>query len=145
MRLGSSFKRYEAQMAPSSLTSVEKAYLVVELARTRNMQETKRNFEIQYGKSVSANTSARLLKRFLATGTTDDKPRSGRPRTVGTETTKTLVRRSIEIAPGLGSRRRANESALTRTTLRRLMKELEARCWRPRMVQVLSDGTILMP
>ena len=85
----------------------------------------------------------RKINRILQRGTTKDKPRCGAPRTVRTEQMKKTVKRLIHLARGQSQRKvvsdlKRNNIKGERTSVRRIIKELNLKPFKLRKAQKLS-------
>ena len=79
-----------------------------------------------------------IARKFDETGSVQDKPRSGRPRSVSTEKNKERVLAAFEKSPGTSAKRASLELNLSRTSLQRMMKELELKPYRLRLLHTLN-------
>lgn len=85
----------------------------------------------------------RKVNRILQRGTTKDKPRCGAPRSVRTEQTRKTVKRLIHLARGQSQRKvvsdlKRNNIKCERTSVRRIIKELNLKPFKLRKAQKLS-------
>lgn len=83
-----------------------------------------------------------LCIRFHAHGYVQDSPRSGRPRTTRTPDNMDLVAESCVHEPHTSTRRRSAELGINRCGLRRMLKELHFKSYRPKLLHALhpDDG-----
>lgn len=82
----------------------------------------------------------RTIERYHETGSTKDRPRSGRPRTVCTKDRIKRVREKIRRNPERSARRLAKEENVSATSMRRLLaKDLGLKPYRKRKIHGLSD------
>lgn len=78
-----------------------------------------------------------LVMRFRTHGTVADSPRSGRPRTEFTDENKELTAQSSVESPRLSTRNRARQLGVSQTGVRRFLKALHFRVYRPRLLHAL--------
>ena len=74
-----------------------------------------------------------LAKKFDETGSVEDAPRSGRPRTVSTEENTERVSETFRLNP------QSSELGISRRSFGRLMSDLNLRPYKPRLVHALSE------
>ena len=83
------------------------------------------------------------LKRYDQTGTFEDKPKSGRPRSARTRDLKEAVRKRIKRNPNRSSSELAKVYGVSPQTIRNLIKhDLNLKCFKYQRRQVLSGPTI---
>ncbi|CAF2083617.1 unnamed protein product [Rotaria magnacalcarata] len=80
-----------------------------------------------------------LVKNFEETGSVEDASRSIRPTTVRTVENIQLVSQTILPNPYVSQRRAALELNISRAGLRRLMKDLNLKPYKPRLLQALNE------
>lgn len=80
-----------------------------------------------------------LNKRFEETGSVADLQRSGRPKSVTTEQNLTTVAQSFVQSPSKSTRRASSELGISRTSLRRMMKSVGLKPFRPTLLQGLNE------
>ncbi len=80
-----------------------------------------------------------LAKKFEEAGSVDDASRSGRPATVRTEENRQLVSEAFLRNPQTSQRRASTELNMSRTSLRRLMKDLQLKPYKPMLLQALNE------
>jgi len=80
-------------------------------------------------------TIFRMRDKFDATGSVDNAPKSGRPRTYMTEKYEMRVAMTFVNSPKKSTRRAGQELSLPRTSLRRLMRKLNLKPYRPRLTK----------
>ncbi len=78
-------------------------------------------------------------KKFDETGSVEDAPRSGRPTTVRTEDNSQLVSETFRLNPQSSQRRASRYFNISRTSLQRLMKDLNLKPYKPRLLQALNE------
>jgi hypothetical protein len=81
----------------------------------------------------------KLAKKFDGTGSVEDSPRSGRPTTVRTEENIQLVSKAFAQNPKLSQRRASLELGISRTSLQRLMQDLNLKPYKTRLLQALNE------
>ena len=86
-------------------------------------------------------TIYRIRDKFDATGSVGNVPKSGRPRTSTTEENEMRVAMTFVNSPKKSTRRAALELSLPRTSLRRLMRKLNLKPYRPRLLTVFWRTT----
>ncbi|CAF4499633.1 unnamed protein product [Rotaria sp. Silwood2] len=82
---------------------------------------------------------SRLAKTFDVTGSIEDEPRSGRPITVRTEENRQLVSQTFLLNPRTSQRRASDDLNISRTSLQRLMKDLNLKPYKSRLLQALNE------
>jgi len=80
-----------------------------------------------------------LAKKFDETGSVDDAPRSGRPPTIDTEENLELVSETFSLNPRTSQRRASRELSISRSSLQRLMKDLNLKAYKPRLLHALNE------
>jgi hypothetical protein len=80
-----------------------------------------------------------LVRKVEVTGSVEDEPRSGRPRSVSTDENRERIHVAFEKSLEISARRASLELNLARTSLRRMMKELGLKPYRPSLLRDLSD------
>jgi len=81
----------------------------------------------------------RTISRFLETGSVNDKPRSGRPKSVSTRNLKQKVKARIQRNPRRSLRKMSKELRVNRETLRKFVrKKLNLRSYKYHEVQLLT-------
>lgn len=97
----------------------------------------------KYGKhlSLGLNTVKRLVQKFEATGSVEDKKAPGPPVTVRTEENIGRVQESVNQNPRTSTRRRAQELEISRRSLQRVLKkELHVHPYKISTVQKLQPS-----
>ncbi|CAF3931381.1 unnamed protein product [Rotaria sp. Silwood1] len=84
-------------------------------------------------------TMSRLAKKFDETGSIEDEPRSGRPITIRTGENRQLVSQTFLLNPRTSQKRASDDLHISRTSLQRLMKDLNLRAYKPRLLQALNE------
>lgn len=98
----------------------------------KNAAEVARQYQQYYDQvPPTRKTILSLVRKFDENGTVEDESRSGRPRSVSTEENKERVRAAFGKSPDTTARRASLELDLSRTSLRRIMKELGLKAYRP--------------
>lgn len=80
-----------------------------------------------------------LANKFAETGSVDDAPRSGRPTTVRTEENKQLVSETFFQNHQTSQRRASIQLDISRTSLQRIMKDLNLKPYKPMLLQALNE------
>jgi len=124
----------------SRLSTAERIEIVKWYAIHQNAAEVARQFQNHYDRTPRArNNILSLVRKFDETGSVEDESRSGRPRSVSTDENRERIRDAFEESPETSTRRASLELNLSRTSLRRMMKELGLKPYRPRLLHDLSD------
>jgi transposase len=84
-------------------------------------------------------TVYRLAKKFDETGSVEDVPRSGRSRSVSTDENMQLVSQTVLLNQQTSQRRAVRELDMSRSTLRRIMKDLNLKPYKPKLLQALNE------
>jgi len=94
-------------------------------AKKHSIVETQRAYRSHFNTVHCPSRSAisRIIQRFRSQGSVTDLPRSGRPRTIQNVATIDLVKSSVAENATVSTRQRASQLGLSRTSLRRLMKD----------------------
>ncbi|OAF68817.1 hypothetical protein A3Q56_03433 [Intoshia linei] len=80
-----------------------------------------------------------LAKKFHNTGSVIDKKRSGRPKNMNTNENKENVRAFYQNAPSTSAVRASLQLYIPRTNLRKIMKNIDLKVWRPRLLYKMND------
>ncbi|KAK3892905.1 hypothetical protein Pcinc_003271 [Petrolisthes cinctipes] len=96
----------------------------------------RRHYRVRDAPSVSAIRT--FINRFEEQGAVSDRTRSGRLRTVRTDETREQVRESIEENPGTSTRRRSRQLRISRTSLQRVLRNLNLFPYKVQLVQQLK-------
>ena len=122
------------------LSSSEKIEIVKWYAIYQNASEVARQFQNHFNRTPPTSKNIlSLVQKFDETGSVADKPRSGRPRSVSTDNNRERVRAAFEENPGISARRASLELNLDRSSLRRMIKELGLKPYRPQLLHALSE------
>ncbi|CAF1447532.1 unnamed protein product [Adineta ricciae] len=120
--------------------NAERIEIVKRYAIHQNAAEVARQFQDRYDRAPPArNNILNLVRKFDETGSVEDEPRSGRPRSVSTDENREHIRVAFEESPETSTRRASLGLNLSRTSLRRMMKELGLKPYRPHLLHDLSD------
>lgn len=87
----------------------------------------------------SRQTIYRLSEKFDETGSVDDLPRSGRPKSVTKEENIQIVSENFRVTPQTSQRRASHELDISRSSLQRIMKDLKLKPYKPRLLQALNE------
>lgn len=89
--------------------------------------------------TVSRSFISKVIKKFRETGTTDDRPRSGRPRSARTKHLLRIMQQRIRRNPARSGRNMARDMNVSRTSMQRALKiDLGLKALRKSNVQMLS-------
>ena len=93
--------------------------------RTMSITEAQRDYRIHFETRISPskNTIKSLYRKFADTGNVNDKPRSGRKRSIRTEDVIERVAVSITDNPKTSTRKRASQLTISQSTLCRILKK----------------------
>ena len=109
-------------------------------ASYQNAAEVAHQFHHLYSRTPPARQNIlNIVRKFDESGSVQDSPSSGRPSSVSTDGNKERVRAVFHNIPDTSSRRASLELNISRTTLRRMMKELGLKPYRPQLLRVLGD------
>ena len=87
----------------------------------------------------SRQTIYRLRSKLDKTGSVNNAPKRGRPKTSTTEENMTLVALTFVYSPKKSTRRACAELSISRTSLRRLLHSIKFKPYRPRLVDGLLE------
>ena len=118
----------------------EKTEIVKWYAIYQNAPEVARQFHQCFGRTPPTSKNIwSLVKKFDETGSLEDQPRSGRPRSISTDENKERVLKAYEENPTTSQRRASLELNLSRSSLRRMMTELGLKPYRPQLLHALNE------
>jgi transposase len=138
--LKSVFSDFFTMSGSFRLSSSERINVVKWYAQYENAGEVARQFEEHYNRSPpTRKTILTIARKFDETETIEDEPRSGRPRSISTDENRERVRAAFEEDPETSTRRASLELDLSRTSLRRMMKELGLKPYRPQLLHALNE------
>ena len=80
-----------------------------------------------------------LGTKFDETGSIEDAPRSERPVTITREGNRELVSRTFRSNSGTSQRRASHDLDISHTSVQRLMKDLNLKLYKPRLLEVLNE------
>ena len=86
-----------------------------------------------------------LASRFHETGSVTDKKRSRRPKTRNNNENKENVMTSYQEIPSISAVRASLQLRMSRTSLRRIMKDINLKLWRPRLLHKMNDDDCKRP
>ncbi|CAF4255107.1 unnamed protein product [Rotaria sordida] len=126
---------------PRSLTNEQRIFLVKQWwisGKTRVVNEA---FQAEFPdtKIPTRQTIYQLAKKFDETGSVEDAPRSGRPRTVRTEENMERVSETFLLHPQTSKKRASIDLGISRRSLGRLMQDLNLKLYKPRLLQALNE------
>lgn len=105
-----------------------------------NAAEVQRKLNEEYGDdAIDRKTIVRINKQFDETGSVLPKHSPGRPRTSRTSPNKDIIRQQLNNNAQQSTRRLSLISGISRTTVRRLLKDLKVRPYIPRLRQALTE------
>jgi len=105
------------------------------------LEECRRKFATKFNKAPPPRTSIlRWKEKLLATGSLDDRPRSGRPVTASGDDNKKLVLAACRNDPTTSSRRLSDELQLSQSSVCRILHKSKMHPYKPIYSQFLSDG-----
>lgn len=108
----------------AATTGAEKAFCVLEFAKSSSATVVQRKFRTAYKKNPPGRkTIYDWHKKFIATGCLCAKERSGRPSVVNNEDVVERVRKTFTKSPNKSIRRAARELEIPRTTLWRIVRK----------------------
>ncbi len=84
-------------------------------------------------------TIYRLAKKFDQTGSVEDARGRGRRQSVNTDENMQLVSQNYRLNPQTSQRQAARELDISRSTLQRIMKDLNLKPYRPKLLQALNE------
>lgn len=123
---------------PARLTLEERIFLVKTTYQS-NISEACRAFQNRFARSVRWHTVSELIQKFEATGDLNDRKRDGRPATSVNEDTSMTVALTFTENPKQSAKKVSTELDIPRTSLRRIIKKIEFKIWRPRLLHALSE------
>jgi transposase len=122
------------------LSSPEKIEIVKWYAIYQNAAEVARQFENRFDRTPPTSKNIlSLVRKFDENGSVEDKPRSGRPRSVSTDENRERVRAAFEESPATSIRRASLELNLPKSSLQRMMKELGLKPYRSQLLHALNE------
>ncbi|CAF1568372.1 unnamed protein product, partial [Rotaria sp. Silwood1] len=126
---------------PRSLTNEQRIFLVKQWWISGNTRVVNEAFqaEIPDTKIPTRQTIYQLAKKFDETGSVEDAPRSGRPRTVRTEENMERVSETFLLNPQTSKKRASIDLGISRRSLGRLMQDLNLKLYKPRVLQALNE------
>ncbi|CAF4146178.1 unnamed protein product [Rotaria sp. Silwood2] len=118
----------------------EKTEIVKWYAVYQNATEVGRQFQNRFDRTPPTSKNIlSLVRKFDETGSLEDRPRSGRPRSISTDENKERVRSTFEENPATSIRRASLDLNLSRSSLQRMMKELGLKPYRPQLLHSLNE------
>ncbi|KAF8567241.1 hypothetical protein P879_05321 [Paragonimus westermani] len=118
---------------------IELVYLYAE--SNRNAAETARRFNVRHlgVRQVSPQSVRELIKKFEKCGSTQTRPRSGRPRTATNEVCARRIMERVRASPFKSTRRLARECGTSQIAVYRVLKEYNIRQCVERQLQELKE------
>ncbi|CAF3181292.1 unnamed protein product [Rotaria sp. Silwood2] len=126
---------------PRSLTNEQRIFLVKQWWISGNTRVVNEAFQAEFPdtKIPTRQTIYQLAKKFDETGSVEDAPRSGRPRTVRTEENMERVSETFLLNPQTSKKRASIDLGISRRSLGRLMQDLNLKLYKPRLLQALNE------
>ncbi|CAF4045863.1 unnamed protein product [Rotaria sordida] len=125
----------------SRLSTSERIEIVKWYTMYQNAGEVARQFQQCYDRTPPTRKNIlNRVRKFDETGSVEDEPRSGRPRSVGTDENKERVRAAFEESPATPLRIASLNLNLPKSSLQRMMKELGLKPYRPQLLHALNEG-----
>jgi transposase len=127
---------------PRLLTKEQRIFVLKEWwISGRTFRSVKTAFQNEFpGEEVpTRQTIYRLAEKFDENGSVEDAPRSGRPTTVRTEENAEVVSEAFRQNPQSSQRYAARDLSISCSSLRRLMKDLNLKPYKPRLLQALNE------
>ena len=123
-------------------TFKQQVFAVSSLAVTGNARESARQFEVEFGKPVPDHkTIIRWKEKLDATGNlASNQKGQGRPVTASGDEATQLVLSTITADNQTSTRRLSNETGISRSSVRRIIKKSGVKNWKPKVTQKLNDG-----
>ena len=103
----------------------ERTRIMQTYIRPMSITEVQRDYRIHFETRISPwkNTITSLYRKFADTGSVNDKPRSGRKRSIRTEDVIEIVAANITDNTKTSIRKRASQLAISQSTLSRILKK----------------------
>lgn len=125
-------------MASPRCSLEEKIGIIKLYYKTSNV--ARRWCEVFTSPAPHRNTMMDVVRRFEATGSVADLPRSGRPRSATSEEHKEALKTAVVRSPNKSTSRSSLLLAVSRTSVWRMLRELGFRPYRPRLIHGLSEA-----
>jgi len=124
----------------SRLSTSERIEILKWYAVHQNAGEVAPQFQQYYDRTPPTRTNIlNLVRKFDETGSVEDEPRSGRPRSVSTDENKERVRAAFEESPATSLRRASLDLNVSKSSLQRMLKELGFKPYRPQLLHALNE------
>ncbi|CAF0981669.1 unnamed protein product [Rotaria sp. Silwood1] len=127
---------------PRFLTKEQRIFILKQWwmsGRTLHIVNSAFKHEFPDDKIPARQTIYRLAKKFDETGSVEDAPRSGRPTSINTEENIELTSESFLLNPKTSQRRAVRDLHISRSSLQRIMKDLNLKPYKPRLLQSLNE------
>lgn len=110
--------------------------------KMRSYEETANLFNDTYPdrNPVSKSTVLRTVARYEQTGSVQNKTKSGRPKSARNDDSAQLVLQAVVENPGTSTRKMATQLGMSRTSVRRVLKEHHYHPFKMHLVQELLEG-----
>ena len=106
----------------------------------QNAGEVAHQFQDHYDRTFPIRTNIlNLIQKLNETGSVQDEPRFGGSRSVSIDKNRERIRAAFQKSSETSSIRASFELNLARTSLRRMMKELELKPYHPHLLHALSN------
>ena len=128
-----------AESNNSRLTTEERVFLIKTFYKTDNKSETCRRFQEKFGRAVKRDTIANLIYRFEITGSCEDLPRCGRPKSVCNSGNRQIVEDGFMSSPRKSTRRASQELGISQTSIVRLLHDVHLKPYRPYLLHSLNE------
>jgi len=121
--------------------SKEERIEIILLAGRGSCRQVAKEFNATHADQIQVthDTVAKLIDKFKKTGSVEDKPRSGRPRTSTDEDTSTNVLAAFSKSPNKSIRRLSAETGISQASVARILKENKWHPYKLHMLQHLSE------
>lgn len=129
-------------MAAVRLSLAERKAVLKWYWKCENIQEVQRQWQNEFGTSPpTRRTIARIRDKFEADGTVHDvhKARSGRPRTATSLASSAAVLQLFTQSPQKSTYQGARESGVSRSSVRRILKEVKWKVYVPRLLHAMNE------
>ena len=124
------------------LSNEQKIFIVEKFLETKSVSQVISLFseKFQNSPTPARSTIYKLANKFKETGSVGDRSRSGRPRSVFNDDNKTLVAAAVVRDRSMSQVKMSLDLNLSRSSLRRIFRHFDLKCYRPAKVQKLYQG-----
>ena len=124
----------------NNLTFDQRKWLLKQYWKTENARLVREAWQVQFQTPPPSRQAIyKLRDKFERDGSVGNKKKTGRNKTSSTEDNEITVAQTFVNSPTKSTRRAAAELAMPRTSLRRLMKNLKLKPYRPRLLHGLLE------